>query len=72
MNTNMTILNALLEKKFEFFNTRENDRQDLRKIFETIDDKRKIEMIQNIDVILHKFNQIHEETLAKQIQVIDT
>jgi hypothetical protein len=29
-------------------------------------------MIQNIDVILHKFNQIHEETLAKQIQVIDT
>lgn len=76
-NTNTTwfiknnILNTQLEKKFTEYNTLKNDRLDIRNIFKIADDKRKIEIIKNIDSILLKFNEIHEEVRKKQIKIID-
>jgi hypothetical protein len=64
-------MNTQLEKKFEEFHTLESDRQDIRKVFDIADDERKVDIINHIDMILSKFNKIHEETLRKQIEVIE-
>lgn len=64
-------MNTQLEKKFEEYHTRESDRHDIRKIFALADEQRKIDIIEHIDMILKKFKKIHEETLKKQIEIID-
>lgn len=63
--------NTQLEKKFIEYNTLESDRVDIRKIFQIADYDRKIDIVDNIDIILTKFNSIHEEVLKKQIEAID-
>jgi hypothetical protein len=64
-------MNTQLEKKFEEYHTLQSDRQDIRKVFDIADDERKIDIIRHIDMILLEFNKIHEETLRKQIEIID-
>jgi len=64
-------MNTQLEKKFEEYHTQQSDRQDIRKVFDIADDERKVDIINHIDMILLKFNEIHEETLRKQLEIIE-
>jgi len=70
-NTDSNISNTQLEKKFDEYGTLEGDRHDLRKIFQIADDERKLEMIEYLDKILSRFNEIHENVLKKQLIAID-
>ncbi|MFK7780317.1 MAG: hypothetical protein QM490_04140 [Candidatus Gracilibacteria bacterium] len=70
-NTTFEISNTQLEKKFDQYNTLENDKHDIRKIFQIADDKRKLEMIKYIDGILLKFNEIHKDVIERQVKAIN-
>ena len=63
--------NTRLEKKFEEYKTLESDRVDIRKIFQIADYKRKSDILENIDIILSNFNEIHKEVIRKQTEAID-